>query len=260
MAKPVLGFGLASAALSAALLCGTLKASQALGSSATVIKAGHQSDKGTVAPSRPDTVRDTRPTAQPSKIPDLGLLAFVNNQAERLKGEPEPPLIAASSVPIPAARLEPESVSALAARCAPSTPTTALVSIARVESHLSPLAIRVNDARAQVLAPSNKAEAIAAARALITNGRNLDLGLAQINSRNLGWLNLSVEDAFDPCRNLAAAAQILDRGYSSALKIDRANRPLLQMAYSIYNTGVADRGWSNGYVAKIDAARRALDR
>jgi type IV secretion system protein VirB1 len=129
-----------------------------------------------------------------------------------------------------------------------------------VESHLSPLAIRVNDARAQVLAPSNKAEAIAAARALITNGRNLDLGLAQINSRNLGWLNLSVEDAFDPCRNLAAAAQILDRGYSSALKIDRANRPLLQMAYSIYNTGVADRGWSNGYVAKIDAARRALDR
>lgn len=47
---------------------------------------------------------------------------------------------------------------------------------------------------------------------MISAGRRVDLGLAQINSKNLGWLGLSVEAAFDSCQNLAAAARVLQAG------------------------------------------------
>ena len=40
--------------------------------------------------------------------------------------------------------------------------------------------------------------------------------MAQINSDNLDWLGLSVEAAFDPCRNLAAAGVVLRAGYRPA--------------------------------------------
>jgi type IV secretion system protein VirB1 len=65
-----------------------------------------------------------------------------------------------------------------------------------------------------------------------------------------------VGEAFDPCANLAAAAKIIDRGYNAALRAGPQNRPLLQTAFSLYNTGDAERGLENGYVDKVEAARR----
>ena len=149
-------------------------------------------------------------------------------------------------------------VSVIAARCAPSTPSEVLVSIARVESDLSPLRIHVNGVRPQVYDPQNLEEATKLAHDLITPGRNIDLGLAQINSRNIHALDLSVEDTFDPCRNLAGAAKVLSRGYQRALAVDHADRPILQMAYSMYNTGSPIRGLANGYVSKVEVVREAL--
>ena len=77
--------------------------------------------------------------------------------------------------------------------------------------------------------------AIVRASALLRTGRSIDLGLMQINSRNLGWLGLSVEEAFDPCRNIAAGARVLT-------------------SFSGYNTGHPNRGFANGYVARVLAA------
>jgi soluble lytic murein transglycosylase-like protein len=37
----------------------------------------------------------------------------------------------------------------------------------------------------------------------------VDVGLAQVNSANFGWLGLTLETALDPCRNLAAGARVL---------------------------------------------------
>jgi hypothetical protein len=37
----------------------------------------------------------------------------------------------------------------------------------------------------------------------------VDVGLAQVNSANFGWLGLTMESALDPCRNLAAGAAVL---------------------------------------------------
>jgi hypothetical protein len=37
----------------------------------------------------------------------------------------------------------------------------------------------------------------------------VDVGLAQVNSANFGWLGLTMQTALDPCSNLAAGARVL---------------------------------------------------
>lgn len=174
----------------------------------------------------------------------------------------QPTPIAAQAVPAPATAdpapttpkvLQKAEVLALAGRCAPSEPSSVLASIARVESGNHPLKIGVNGARRRTFEPTSREAAAALTSRLMASGENIDLGLAQINSRNLGWLGLSVEDAFDPCRNLAAAAAVMARGYKAALKVSAPGRSLLQTAYSLYNTGDPGRGFNNGYVGRIEA-------
>ena len=139
----------------------------------------------------------------------------------------------------------------LAAACAPGVAPPTLLAVARAESGLDPLAIGVNGpafprSRVQLMS-----EAVRRAEALIASGRDIDLGLAQINVRNLPRLGLTVSDAFDPCRNLAASARILGEGYRRALPSAGAGQPALRAALSIYNTGDPDRGFQNGYVARV---------
>ena len=249
--------GLCGALASLALAAGLGLASPSLNHAAAIHAPSASVDART---SDAESPTQPGPTGQPPAADTLR--QFVNDQSSRLSQQPAsgaPGLNAAAAGAALPTRLTRGVVTGLAARCAPSTPTSALVSIAQVESGLAPLAIRINHSGGRVLSPADKASAIASAQALIDQGRNVDLGLAQINSRNLGWLGLSVADAFDPCRNLAAAAQILDRGYAEALQVDRTDRPILQMAYSLYNSGDVARGWSNGYVAKVEAARRQFD-
>jgi len=104
--------------------------------------------------------------------------------------------------------LELATVVGLAQQCAPSVAVETLVSVVHTESHFNPYAIGVNAKGVAAPKPSDRASAAAAARSLIARGYNIDLGLGQINSANLRWLGLSVEDAFDPCRNLAAAVDL----------------------------------------------------
>ncbi len=143
---------------------------------------------------------------------------------------------------------------ALAAACAPTIPAQTLTPLIRVESAFNPLAVHVNGEPRIVVRARSRAEAVAKARALIAGGRSVDLGLGQINSRNLGWLRLSVEDAFDPCRNLTAAARVLQDGYRRAARDQSDPQAALRTAFSIYNTGHPERGFGNGYVARITRA------
>jgi type IV secretion system protein VirB1 len=183
-------------------------------------------------------------------------------QAYRRQGEPgrarevddigAPATAAARASP----RLSDRQVLALADRCAPTTPGSVLLSIVRVESGKDPNRIGVNGKDRRSLAPRSKAAAAEAAAQLLAGGENIDLGLAQINSRNLAWLGLTAEQALDPCRNLAAAGKIIERGYAQALRAAPRKQPLLQTAYSLYNTGDLSRGFTNGYVGKVVAAGR----
>ena len=124
---------------------------------------------------------------------------------------------------------------ALVSACAPGVAPETLAAVAQTESGLHPFAIGINGPGGDAMLPATRQDAIERAQALLRAGRSLDLGLMQINSGNLGWLGLSVEDAFDPCRNIAAGARVLT-------------------AFSGYNTGHPQRGFANGYVARVLAA------
>jgi type IV secretion system protein VirB1 len=80
---------------------------------------------------------------------------------------------------------------------------------------------------------------IESARRLIAAGHSVDLGAWQINSRNLSLLGLRVADAFEPCKSVAAAAQLIE-------------------LFSRYNTGSPSRGIANGYAAAVMAAIHAV--
>lgn len=142
----------------------------------------------------------------------------------------------------------------LAERCAPAVAAPTLMSIVRVESGFNPLAIGVNGLPRVIIKSANAADAARQAATLIAAGRSVDLGLAQINSKNLRRLGLTVEDAFDPCRNLAASATVLRAGWSRASAADITPVGAMQATLSLYNTGTTARGLRNGYVAKVAAA------
>ena len=147
---------------------------------------------------------------------------------------------------------------ALAAQCAPTIAAETLISIVDVESRSDPLAIGVNSGARPVSRPKDTVEAARAARALIDAGGSVDLGIAQINSANLWRLGLSVEDAFETCANLNAAARILSDNYRTALKTQADPQAALRVALSLYNTGDRQRGVRNGYVARVEASARRV--
>ncbi|MCR5877575.1 lytic transglycosylase domain-containing protein [Phenylobacterium sp. J367] len=143
---------------------------------------------------------------------------------------------------------------ALAAQCAPAVAPETLLSVVQVESGFEPLAIGVNGVPRIAVKPTSVDDAVAKAAALIKAGRSIDLGLAQINSKNLSWLGLSLEEVFEPCTNLRAAARILQDGYGRSNAARVGEQAALKTALSYYNTGHPARGFRNGYVAKVASA------
>ena len=150
--------------------------------------------------------------------------------------------------------LEIATVVALARQCAPSVAVETLVSVVHAESRFNPYAIGVNAKGVRAPDPVDRATAIAAARSLIARGYNIDLGLGQINSTNLRWLGLSVEEAFDACHNLAASARVLSSNYLSVAQSSPTTEAAIATAMSMYNTGSRSRGFGNGYVSRVYAS------
>jgi type IV secretion system protein VirB1 len=138
---------------------------------------------------------------------------------------------------------------ALASQCAPGVAPQTVLAIIQTESSGEPFALNVNGAR-QPARQSNAADAAATARRFVAAGYSVDLGLGQINSRNMRWLGLTWETVFDPCTNVAALARVLTTNYNAA-RAGRDPQTALRVALSMYNTGSQTRGFSNGYVAKV---------
>lgn len=148
-------------------------------------------------------------------------------------------------------------VMALAAQCAPGVAPETMLAVVRAESALDPLAIGVNGAAGlRRRQPTNVNEATAQARELIARGYDIDLGLGQVNVRNLSRLGLTLDAAFDPCANLSAAARVLRDGYARGLAAHGPGQAALRVAFSLYNTGDLQRGFRNGYVARVLAHAR----
>jgi type IV secretion system protein VirB1 len=152
------------------------------------------------------------------------------------------------------------AILALASQCAPSVAPETVLAIIQTESSGEPFALNVNGGR-QPARQTNAADAAATARRYVAAGYSVDLGLGQINSRNMRWLGLTWETVFDPCTNVAALARVLTTNYN-AVSAGRDPQTALRVALSMYNTGSQTRGFRNGYVAKVvgnagDATLRA---
>jgi len=133
---------------------------------------------------------------------------------------------------------------------APNVAPQTIAAIIRVESGGNQFAIGINGPVKRRIRPKSVQEAASEANYFIAQGYSVDLGLMQINSRNLSSLGLTVEQAFDPGINIQAGAKILIRGYRGAIKRYGLGQDALRAALSAYNTGNYEQGFKNGYVAK----------
>jgi type IV secretion system protein VirB1 len=136
--------------------------------------------------------------------------------------------------------------------CAGKVAVATLQAIVAVESGGHPYAIR-DDSTGESLFPLTRQEALATAHERLNQGHQLDLGLAQINSANLGRLDASLEDMFEPCLNLRAAETILVGDFERAT-LQVGSAAALDATLSAYNTGSLTRGITNGYVQEIASA------
>ena len=113
-------------------------------------------------------------------------------------------------------------------QCAPQIAPVTLAAIVQQESGGNPLAVHDNTS-GKSYAPTTVAEAAQLTRELIGQGHSVDIGLAQINSRNLPRLGLGVDQVLDPCANLHAAQTVLMEGWMRSGD--------LRATLSAYNTG-----------------------
>ena len=138
--------------------------------------------------------------------------------------------------------------------CAPNVAPSTIQQIIRVESGGNPLAVNINTRNGVKLKPTTKIttaqHAIAVTYAAMQLGHTVDMGYMQVNSANLSKLGYTVEDMFNPCKNLAAGARVLEMAYLQMLPKHRNEQAALGAALSIYNTGNSRNGFMNGYVGK----------
>jgi type IV secretion system protein VirB1 len=133
---------------------------------------------------------------------------------------------------------------------APNVAPQTIAAIIQVESSGNQYAIGINGPVKRRIRPRSVQEAATEARYWISKGYSVDLGLMQINSRNLQGLGITIEQAFDPAINIQAGAKILIRNYREAVKRCGPGQDALRAALSAYNTGNYVQGFKNGYVAK----------
>lgn len=123
--------------------------------------------------------------------------------------------------------------------------------IVSVESSASPYVIGINAEMRLKRQPRNKAEASAWAAWLVEQGYSIDMGVAQINSKNLARLGLDFTTVFEPCANLRAASQLLTENYQLAVKRYGEGQAALQAALSMYNSGRFQSAAGVRYVQKL---------
>lgn len=141
-------------------------------------------------------------------------------------------------------------LAALIHQCAPQVGPSTMAAIVRTESGGYPWALNDNTLTL-ARQPATKDEAVAVASSLIAAGHSVDLGLGQVNSRNLPTLGLTVAQVLDPCTNLRASSAILQEGYRRASVVYGEGQQALLSAISAYNTGNLTNGFANGYVARV---------
>lgn len=147
----------------------------------------------------------------------------------------------------------------LISNCAENVHPITISAIIEAESAFNPYAIGINSGKRLKKQPKSFDEAYAIASSLLKEGHNIDLGLGQINSNNLDWLNLDLNSVFDPCKNIKAIDYVLSYNFDLVYDESLDYQYNLKKALSMYNTGNTSKGFNNGYVAKVsEKAKKQL--
>lgn len=137
------------------------------------------------------------------------------------------------------------------ALCAPPEHVAIMEKIVAAESGGRALAIHDNRSGRSYF-PETVAEAIAIASKLLKQrDASVDLGLAQINSKNLARFNATVSDAFDPCSSIQMGAAIYAEGLQAAVSMGLSGDTAVRAALSRYNTGRLDGSVGAAYAARV---------
>ena len=136
--------------------------------------------------------------------------------------------------------------------CSPNVAPSTMIAIIKTESNFNPLAININN-KGQRLSyqAKNLNQATQWVNYLENHNYNFDVGLGQINIKNIKKYGLKARDLLDPCANLKMAAHILALNYNGAKQRSSTTSEALYKAISAYNTGNYRAGFSNGYVKKV---------
>lgn len=148
----------------------------------------------------------------------------------------------------------PLDFTALAQQCAPQVSLSTMAAIVRTESDFNPYVIGVVHGRL-IHQAASEAEAVATVHALDAGGWKFSVGLAQVNRANWPAYGLNEQSAFDPCRNLAAGAAILQGCFELARRA-RAHasndlQSALRSSLSCYASGDLSTGYRTGYVQRV---------
>lgn len=135
--------------------------------------------------------------------------------------------------------------------CAPNVAQTTMFAIVKTESRGNVLAIGLNHGKHLLYGPKNLVQANAWVDYLERHNYDFDIGLAQINIKNVHKYGYIAHDMLDPCKNLSLAGLILGKNYKNAKISSKNNREALYKAISAYNTGNFHSGFNNGYVYRV---------
>ena len=170
-----------------------------------------------------------------------------------------------------AARGQNTDISVLQSTCLPSAPLSTLRAIVQVESSGNPNAMQIDFPKALLkrlgLAegtlhlkrqPINQREALNWLAYFQSYDIFVDLGLMQVSTAEAKRRGISPESLLEPCTNLRVGWQILEDDYRIEKRTHGPGQEALRHAISRYNTGDAQLGIDNGYLARVLAAVRRL--
>ncbi len=147
---------------------------------------------------------------------------------------------------------------ALAQQCAPAVHPNTMAAVVRVESGYNPYAIGVVGGRLE-RQPTNKAEAVATAKALESMGYNFSLGIGQVNRYNLPKYGLDYSAAFEPCENLRVGSLILKDCFDRAKARFADDQTALQASFSCYYSGNFSTGFRQDFAGQPSYVQKVLN-
>lgn len=136
--------------------------------------------------------------------------------------------------------------------CSPNVAANTMLAIIKTESNSFPWSIGLNIKGKRLFSqPANFNQAVKWVNYLEQNKYNFDVGLAQVNIKNIHKFGYKAQDLLDPCTNLKVSSSILHKNYNQARLNSSNSYEALLKALSAYNTGNYSSGFTNGYVNKV---------